>query len=71
MLTSIISDKIDVLLLSETKTDETFPLDQLIIPGLRLDRNSWGGDIILLILNTEPFRLLNTFYVVKYRTRFI
>lgn len=71
MLTSIISDKIDVLLLSETKIDETFPLDQLIIPGLRLDRNSWGGDIILLILNTEPFRLLNTFYVVKYRTRFI
>lgn len=61
MLTSIISDKIDVLLLSETKIDETFPLDQLIIPGLRLDRNSWGGDIILLILNTEPFRLLNTF----------
>ena len=40
MLTSIISDKIDVLLLSETKIDETFPLDQLIIPGLRLDRNS-------------------------------
>ena len=71
MLTSIISDKIDVLLLSETKIDETFPLDQLIIPGLRLDRNSWGGDIILLILNTKPFRLLNTFYVVKYRTRFI
>ena len=61
MLTSIISDKIDVLLLSETKIDETFPLDQIIIPGLRLDRNSWGGDIILLILNTEPFRLLNTF----------
>ena len=61
MLTSIISDKIDVLLLSETKIDETFPLDQLIIPGLRLDRNSWGGDMILLILNTEPFRLLNTF----------
>ena len=61
MLTSITSDKIDVLLLSETKIDETFPLDQLIIPGLRLDRNSWGGDIILLILNTEPFRLLNTF----------
>lgn len=61
MLTSIISDKIDVLLLSETKIDETFPLDQLIIPGLRLDRNSWGGDIILLILNTESFRLLNTF----------
>ena len=44
MLTSVISDKIDTLILSETKIDEVFPKDQFLIPGfakpIRLDRNS-------------------------------
>ena len=44
MLTSVISDKIDVLLLSETKIDEAYPKDQFLIPifakPIRLDKNS-------------------------------
>ena len=44
MLASIISNEIHVLLLSETKIDKMFPLDQFLIPGftkpVRLGRNS-------------------------------
>ena len=31
MLTSLITNEVDVVLLSETKTDETFPLEQFLI----------------------------------------
>ena len=62
MLTSLIANEIDVLLLSETKLDETFPLEQFLISGfakpLRLDRNSKGGGIMLFIRDNIPFRLL-------------
>ena len=61
-LTSVISDKLDVLLLSETKIDETFPSDQFLNPGfsksIRLDRNSRDGGIRLLIRNNIPFKLI-------------
>ena len=49
-------------LLSETKIDETFPLEQFLVSGfakpLRLDRNSRGGDIMLFITDNIPFTLL-------------
>ena len=53
MLTSFIKNEIDAPLLSETKLDETFPLEQFLISAkpLRLDRNSKGRDTI-------SFRLL-------------
>ena len=53
MLTSLVANEMDVLLLSETKLDETFPLKQFLISAipLRLDRNSKGRDTI-------SFRLL-------------
>ena len=53
MLTSLIVNEIDVLLLSETKLDETFPLEQFLISGfakpLRLDRNSKADGICFLL----------------------
>ena len=62
MLTSLITNNIDVLLLSETKIDENFPLEQFLISGfaksLRLDRNSRGGGIMLFNRDNIPFRLL-------------
>ena len=62
MPTSLIANEIDVLLLSERKLDETFPLEQFLISGfakpLRLDRNSKGGDIMLFIRDNIPSRLL-------------
>ena len=49
-------------LLSETKIDETFPLEQFLVSGfakpLRLDRNYRGGDIMLFITDNIPFTLL-------------
>ena len=49
MLTSLIKNEIDILLLSETKIDETIPLEQFFISvfakPLRLDMNSRGGGI--------------------------
>ena len=62
MLTFLMKNEIDVLLLSETKIDEMFPLEQFLISGfakrLRLDRNSRGGSIMLFIRDNIPFRLL-------------
>ena len=62
MLTSLITNKIDVLLLSETKIDDTFPLEQFLISGFakpsRLDKNSRGGGIMLFIRDNIPFMLL-------------
>ena len=59
MLTSLIPNEIDVHLLSETKLDETFPLEQFLISSfaksLRLDRNSRGGSIIVLLLPEKLF----------------
>ena len=58
-LTSLITNEIDVLLLSETKIDETFPLEQFsgFAKPLSLDRNSRGGGIMLFIRDNIPFRL--------------
>ena len=62
MLTSLIKNKIDVLLLSETKIDETLPSEQFLISGfaksLRFDRNSRGGSIMLFIRDNIPFKIL-------------
>ena len=62
MLTSLIKKLNRCPLLSETKIDETFPLEQFLITGfakpLRLDRNSWGGGIMLFIRDNIPFSLL-------------
>ena len=64
MLTSLIVNEIDILLLSETKLDETFPLEQFLISvfakPLRLDRNSKRGGIMHFIRHNIPFRLLKS-----------
>ena len=50
MLKEIIGNKIDILLMSETKLDDTFPLSQFILEGFtppyRLDRTEDGEDLI-------------------------
>ena len=59
-----IKDNIDILMLSETKLDESFPNSQFLINGFsapyRLDRNNRGGGIILYIREDIPSRLLST-----------
>ena len=49
LLFSLVSNNIDVLLISETKVDNTFPVSQFCVPGysvpFRLDRTGKGGGI--------------------------
>ena len=53
----------DILLISETKLDESFPSAQFPLNGFskpyRLDRCSNGGGILLYIKNDIPARLLS------------
>ena len=51
MLSLSVAQYVDVLMLSETKLESTFPPAQFLINGFfalhRLDRNSKGGGILL------------------------
>ena len=46
--------KVDILIITETKLDDSFPIDQFIIIGYskpyRLDRNRNGGGIIIIYI---------------------
>ena len=57
-LTSLVKDKIDILMVSETKLNDTFPLNQFEIDGYsqqyRLDRNRHGGGIIVYVKDNLP-----------------
>ena len=63
-LISLIKDNIDVLMISETKLDESFPTSQFMLNGFsapfHLDRNDKGGSIILYIREDIPSRLVST-----------
>ena len=62
-LNEIIKDNTDVLLISETKIDSSFPTAQFYIDGFttyRPDRNINGGGIILYIREDISSTLLNT-----------
>ena len=52
-LISLIKDNIDILMISETKLDQSFPTNQFMINGFSipfcLDRNDKDGSIILYI----------------------
>ena len=60
-LKSMIKDNIDILLLSETKLDETYPSGQFEIDGyksIRLDRNCHGGGIMFFVRDDLPCKEL-------------
>ena len=52
-LRDLIKDKIDILVITETKIDESFPTGQFSIDGFstpfRLDRNKFGGGVIIYV----------------------
>ena len=58
----VISENIDILMISETKLDETFPAAQILLQSFcmscRLDRNRIGGGIMLYIREDIPSRLV-------------
>ena len=54
--------KIDILLISETKLDDTFPLNQFILkrftPPYRLGRMIHGGRLMLFVKEDIPSKML-------------
>ena len=62
-LVRILQNNLDILLISETKIDSSFPTAQFQIEGYttyRLDRNANGGGILLYIGEDMPSTLLNS-----------
>jgi len=58
-LEEIIKNKVDIMMVSETKIDDSFPLTQFEIEGYiqyRRDRDSQGGGIIIYIREEIPSR---------------
>ena len=59
----IIDNSVDILLISETKLNETFPENQFIIHGFqppyRKDRDDKGGGLLLYLRDFIPSRKLN------------
>ena len=57
-----IQDNIDILMISETKIDASFPIGQFLLNGystpFRLDRNAHGGGILLYVPEGIPSKLL-------------
>ena len=62
MLKEVTGNKIDILLLSKTKLDNTFPLSKFILeeftPPYRLDRTEHGGGLMLFIREDIPSKQL-------------
>ena len=56
-----ITGNIDILMISETKLDSSFPTGQFLINGysesFRIDRNSQGGGIMLYVKEDIPSKL--------------
>ena len=68
-LTYIIDKNIDILLLSETKLDDTFPERQFVIngyhPPYRNDRTDKGGSLLLYVHEHIQSRLVNIAFCPK------
>ena len=58
----LIGNNIDILLISETKLDHSFPSTQFLIKGssasYRFDRNSKGGGLLFYIREDIPSKIL-------------
>ena len=63
MLSSMVKDNIDILMVSETKLDSSFPQAQFRIEGyappFRYDRDSHGGGILLFIREDIPTKIIS------------
>ena len=64
LLMNIIKNEIDILMISETKIDNSFPTSQFTMTGysipFRLDRTSHGGGILLFVRDDIPSKIIKT-----------
>ena len=62
-LAECIKDNIDILVISETKIDDSFPTQQFMLPGFsspfRFDRNQHGGGLLVYTREDIPCRLIH------------
>ena len=62
-LSLIVKNNVDILIISETKLEGSFPIAQFLLhvfsAPYRFDRNSKGGGILLYIRGDIPSQLLN------------
>ena len=60
---------VDILIVTETKTDESFPTNQFVIPDFtslhRFDRTKDGGGILVYTRKDIPSKLLNISYIAS------
>jgi len=65
MLQEVIRGKLDIFLISETKLDDSFPISQFLIDGysppFRLDRNGYGGGLLLFVREDIPSKTLTEY----------
>ena len=63
-LADTIKDNINILMISETKVDNSFPDSEFLLDDFgtpfRLDQNRNGGDIMLFIRNDVPAKVIST-----------
>ena len=64
VLSLTVKNTVDILMISETKLNDSFPTAQFLLHGFiapyRLDRNLKGGGVLLCIREDIPSRLLNS-----------
>ena len=64
LLAEGVSGNVDIIMISETKIDETFPARQFYIDGYtppyRLDRNCNGGGLMMFVREDIPSKLIET-----------
>ena len=64
-LVKVVRGNIDILMISETKLDVSFPTSQFYINGYtsryRLDRNDKGGGILVYVREDIPSKLISQF----------
>ena len=65
MLEELINDKIDILLISKTKLDSSFPSGKFVIKDcstpFRLDRNQKGGGLLLYVREDMACKILKEY----------
>ena len=63
-LKHVIGENLDILLIGETKLDDTFPDGQFFLngflPPFRKDRNKHGGGIMILVKEQIPVKIVET-----------
>ena len=68
-LSDIIKNKIDIMLISETKIDGSFPYSIFTLDGFtppyRKDRTNWGGGIILYVRDDIPSKEPKAIYLAN------